>query len=368
VVEGPKILKDVTAIENNRDSFDVNESHTWILRGKIPVDLADGKSYAISDTLDPRLTYMNGLTVKVAGAASDAHTETADRILTEGVDYNVAVYDVNAVPNADVSGGDALTTKKITVSLTDSGMGRVAALAGTDYANQEVRVYFNAAINTLAAAGKDIPNQAILEYTSSVNYDYEAKSDIPVVYTCGIKIYKHAAKDENKPLEYAAFKVARKATAEELADENIEKEMIVVSKGVVEEMVYVDFYSNAELSGEKVDMGTTDVNGSAMIYGLKELVEADPDNEEGDGDGIKTGAYYLVEKKAPAGYNLLKFPKEIELNAESHLYGNRVFVANSNAFLLPETGGIGTTFFTLVGVALVIGSGIILVCKKRKKN
>lgn len=368
VVEGPKILKDVTAIDNNRDSFDVNEAHTWILRGKIPVDLADGKSYMISDTLDPRLTYMDGLTVKVAGATAAAHTEDADHVLTEGVDYNVAVYDVNAVPNADVSGGDALTTKKITVNLTDAGMDRVATLVGADYANQEVRVYFNTAINNLAAAGKDIPNQAILEYTSSVNYDYEAKSDIPTVYTCGIKVYKHAAKDENKPLQYATFKVARKATAEESANENIEKEMLMISKGVVEEVVYVEFYDNPELAGSKVNAVTTNEAGYAMIYGLKELTEADPDNEEGDDDGIKTAAYYLVEKKAPSGYNLLKFPMEIKLNEESHLYGNRVFVANSNAFLLPETGGIGTTIFTLVGAALVIGSGIILVCKKRKKN
>ena len=41
VIDGPEIKKDVTEIENDRDSFDVGEEHTWIIRGDIPVDIAE---------------------------------------------------------------------------------------------------------------------------------------------------------------------------------------------------------------------------------------------------------------------------------------------------------------------------------------
>lgn len=45
-----------------------------------------------------------------------------------------------------------------------------------------------------------------------------------------------------------------------------------------------------------------------------------------------------------------------------------VRVANSNTFKLPSTGGIGTTLFTLLGTALILGSGAVLVGKKKKED
>lgn len=40
-------------------------------------------------------------------------------------------------------------------------------------------------------------------------------------------------------------------------------------------------------------------------------------------------------------------------------------VVNKSGSLLPETGGIGTTIFYIVGVVLVLGAGVLLVTKKR---
>ena len=40
-------------------------------------------------------------------------------------------------------------------------------------------------------------------------------------------------------------------------------------------------------------------------------------------------------------------------------------IENQSGTVLPETGGIGTTIFYVVGAILVLGAGIILVTKRR---
>ena len=40
-------------------------------------------------------------------------------------------------------------------------------------------------------------------------------------------------------------------------------------------------------------------------------------------------------------------------------------IANNAGATLPETGGIGTTLFYVIGALLVVGAGVLLVTKKR---
>ena len=40
-------------------------------------------------------------------------------------------------------------------------------------------------------------------------------------------------------------------------------------------------------------------------------------------------------------------------------------VINEKVIVLPETGGIGTTIFYIVGALLVVGAAIVLITKKR---
>lgn len=90
-------------------------------------------------------------------------------------------------------------------------------------------------------------------------------------------------------------------------------------------------------------------------------------------EGIKAGTYYLKETEAPKGYNLLKAIQTIEISDDGSIKLNgelktdKVGVQNNTGSLLPQTGGMGTTLIYLIGGALVLGSGFVLMNKKRAK-
>ena len=137
----------------------------------------------------------------------------------------------------------------------------------------------------------------------------------------------------------------------------------------------------------------TDGNGKGMLV-------SDVDGLFGV-SGLDAGTYYLEEVKAPAGYNLLKDPVKLTIDAEISegdaetnqsptigrldlitegkdgpitTEGNEtnkdngtvsLEVQNNMGALLPSTGGMGTTLFYIIGAALVLAAGVLLVMKRR---
>ncbi|MCQ4804280.1 SpaH/EbpB family LPXTG-anchored major pilin [Holdemanella sp. MSK.7.32] len=96
--------------------------------------------------------------------------------------------------------------------------------------------------------------------------------------------------------------------------------------------------------------------------------------------GLKPGTYWLEETAAPKGYNKLAKRIKVEINnggnlivdnndrGENNLPINQVNVENKTGTVLPSTGGAGTTMIYLIGGALVLGSGVVLVTKRRVKG
>lgn len=336
VETGPEIKKDVTQIENDHDTFDVDQIHTWIIRGGVPAGIANAVKYVISDTMDYRLSLKDNFVVKV-GLVTDQAGEEAVTLNPE-TDYSITT--------GTATDADNNTVDTFIVALTDAGMDAVAAAVGTGkVADYEVRVYFDAVINSNAQMGTQIPNQATLEYTNSAGIDYDAESDIPEVHTGGINLLKIDSSTENA-LAGASFKIAREATSEELADESVVKETLTVD-GKELTVVFAEFYSDTSLMQKTAEYTTTE-DGKVVMYGLA------------------YGTYYIVETKAPADYHLLTAPIVVEIDENSHTEAEQVTVYNSK-FVLPETGGMGTTVFTVVGIVL-LGSALTLIFISNKKK
>lgn len=72
---------------------------------------------------------------------------------------------------------------------------------------------------------------------------------------------------------------------------------------------------------------------------------------------IPYGTYKLVETEAPDGFNLLD--EDIEIVIDSDHIEVSLTIENVPVQELPNTGGMGTTVFTLIGLALMLGSGYV---------
>lgn len=101
-----------------------------------------------------------------------------------------------------------------------------------------------------------------------------------------------------------------------------------------------------------------------------------PDNGRIDVIGLNQAKYEIEEISAPKGYNKLtnKISADIQtggvkVNGATPTLGKptEVKIVNNTGTILPSTGGVGTTMMYIVGAALLIGSGVVLVTKKSAK-
>ncbi len=82
--------------------------------------------------------------------------------------------------------------------------------------------------------------------------------------------------------------------------------------------------------------------------------------------GLDDGTYYLKETQAPNGYVCSDQELEITINEDSATT-TAVSVKFANS-LIPHTGGMGTTLFSIVGGVLIAMAGTIFVISRRKRR
>ena len=135
---------------------------------------------------------------------------------------------------------------------------------------------------------------------------------------------------------------------------------------------------------QNADGSITQVIGN-FYYTINAMVRAATDGATFTWSGVDDGHYRITETVTPPGYNTME-PVEFDVTAEHETESEdpqlisveglpfvptpanigilECEIINVSGGLLPETGGIGTTLFYVLGGLLVLAAGVTLIVKK----
>lgn len=161
------------------------------------------------------------------------------------------------------------------------------------------------------------------------------------------------------PLSGASFRILRELRDGELTDSAIQKEL--VRTGTENRIMTAEsFWTDREMDGKKQSAVISGPDGMAAIYGLP------------------YGTYYLVEEKAPRGYNRILEPIRITVHKYSHLTAqdsvyddqnvlidNTVHIINLR-YTLPDTGNLGAIQLAAGGTGILFSSAALLLLNRKR--
>lgn len=291
--------------------------------------------YVLHDTMSDGLDY-TGVSEVTWTHKNDAG-ETVTDTLTVTTDYTVVT------PGTETDGNKCTFEVKFDQDFLDKVVN-----------NDEIIVYYSATVTEDAVVGGNgNKNEAKLEYGD----DNDFKKDETITYTYPLNIWKYYkdGNDEN-PLAGAEFILYK----------------TVKTEGDTETPLYATFAKDSTTGVYTLtDWTETKDDATTLTSGEDGFIHV---------EGLDADTYYLEETQAPAGYNLLDKPVTIKINENGTVEGaknvtvgegenateiNSIKVENNNGPELPETGGIGTTIFYIVGGLLMVGAVVLLVTKKK---
>ena len=299
----------------NKTSVTKKEKVTYTITVDIPTyaSQAVDKSFYVSDLLP------NGLTIDPASI----------KVQIDGTDVDTAAYTLDTTAVAEYTFKLSVSAEQYTDNWSANG-GKQLVITYTATLND----------NGTTEVNTKETNKVTFDYSNYpyVENSHKQKTDTVDVTTFAIKIDKYVKNDEHAKLANAKFDLYRTATHAE------------VIAGSAVNIPYTN------VNGIKLESDlVTDANGTATFA----KYEANGTNYD----------YYLVETRAPSGYNILDNAVKVnftdtEVEATAGVY--TVKVPNSSGIQLPITGGTGTVIFTIIGIALMVGAVVLFVVSRKK--
>ena len=321
-------------------SATIGQNVTYYVKVFFPASIDTTLPVVVHDELADVFTFNNDVKVSTASATNPGNT---------AADYKALTY-------SDLT--SAYTVK--TTGLTDSCDFEISI--NTTGLEGKYIVFKYTALMT-SAADPDGDGYVNKEYSTYSHYT--TKPNEPKVKTYDISFTK--VDGDGKKLDGAEFQLyAAWDTTTNKPSGNPFNLIKVTGTGTA--------YSGYKLA-DADDTGTTTTivvnsktdNAATKIAGL------------GGADNTNGTNYYLLETKAPDGFNLLTSPiiinvKDdgtitITLDGQTLSSANDAFdVVNYAGTVLPSTGGIGTTLFYVIGTVMVLAAGVVLVTKRRVRD
>ena len=354
---------------NDVADWDIGDSVPFKLIGSIPdMSAYDTYEYIFTDTLSNGLTLQED-TVRVYIAVNRDDEVRDYTPLTAGEDYTLTVNNVE-------NGGGSFS-----IDFDD-----LKTAPYVDQGNRNfVIVTYDATLNANAEIGLDgNPNDVYLEFSNNPNGDGLGRTaeDTVIVFTYELDGTKVDRENVETKLEGAEF---------------------VLLNGGHTRVAHIE---NGKLVGWiNLPEGYDDRNYNEIPYetwqaldGTTSVIMTSAAEGAFGVSGLDEGTYYLMEIKAPTGYTLLENALRLDIAAVTANGQNwagdpaaaltaltidvdqggaqngdvgtgavALTVANNQGATLPETGGMGTTLFYVIGGLLVAGAGILLVVRLRMR-
>ena len=265
--------------------------------------------------------------------------------MSKGLTFDGAV---TVKKGADIVGEAAYTLK--TTGLTDGCTFEIAF--EQDFCNtltdeDTITVTYTAKLNENAViAGAGNTNETKLSYGDNSNTNVATTT----TKTFALPVYKFTKGTTNTQAALAGVTF----TLRENADGTTPIALVKTSDATAGVADSADVYRHAKEGETGVTAVTTPSTGRFTI------------------EGLKAGTYYLTETATVTGYNKLTAPVTVIIDEDGNVTvggvsSPTVEIENKTGSLLPSTGGRGTMVFYIVGALLVLGSGVVLITKKRMR-
>ena len=410
-IDGSKDQDGKVNTDTKVNSTNIGDSVPYKVTSKVP-EMTGYESYyfVLNDTMTEGLTFNDDVVVKIGSKTLEGVTITSETSAEDAAAARTSDGETFYVETSK----DGTNTK---IKIVFNNFVQYESLVG-----QDIVVTYSATLNEKAKVDETAnKNEVELVYSNKPGEDSGGEPGTPdepkpgevtgktpktttETYSTVLKLKKVDGVDNTKTLTGAKFKItATKKNSIALVNSEIYVEdaqgtFYMLKDGTytetapvtTEEGYTADKYDDTTKKYKKVTVVTKETVPDTQTFQVEGYVKSDGTLTF---TGLSEGEYEITELVAPTGYNLLTDPIKVGIDysydaaaskitwlAPEKLTDNstenpvtynttskafEIDIENNKGAGLPETGGIGTTIFYVIGAILVLGAGVVMVTRRR---